>query len=168
MSYKVLARTPKGAAKTYGVYDNDTGELKQEISARQYRNRTEAAKSGFTTISEKQRVESTFDVQNFPRVGTQHHHYKLGVPDNLEAAINSIVRKEQKANYGYSMTLSGRYRIYGDEGIFYRTVQSRVRKLGTDGIQAMIDDMKSHAMNYGEIVQLVGVWLDIIAIRKVK
>lgn len=140
MAYQVIARTPKGKPSRY--LDTDTGE---SISARQYRNRTEAAKSGYRTLSQKQ--TATKKHVTVSRTGLVQHHYFLGLPASLAQAVSDIIRQYE---YRDSFAIGATYEVY-EEGSrpYEQTVQSTLSPCLPRYIRGAIDELKLVIMLYG-------------------
>lgn len=171
MSYRVSKRSPSGKSVTrYAVINDVTGEVTEDISAREYRNRTEAARKGFKTLSQKQRAQKTsYTVTNHTKVGTVHHDYDLK-PKDIEKRINNII--DSSPQFGYGMFLTAilaspvegtRVRNGKSEKRNRTEIGTRVHRKHTSETEGMLDELLSNMNHYNiPVLDIIGFRLSLV------
>ena len=140
MAYEVIARTPKGRPSRY--VDTETEET---LSARQYRNRTEAERGGYKTLSQKQKAVKKHTIVS--KTGLVQHHYNLGLPSSLRQAVSDIIRQYE---YQDSFAIGAHYIVY-EEGVeeYKGSAQSSLRPCLPKYMQELIEELRISLSFYG-------------------
>ncbi len=140
MPFIIASRGPSGRPSRY--LDTDTGET---ISARQYRNRTEAQSSGFASISQKQKAQKKRIA--ISKTGLVQHQYRLGKPINLAQVIADLIRQYE---YRDSFAVGAVYTIEED-GIpspYTAAAQSNLYPCLPMYIRGALDELKLTLLLY--------------------
>jgi hypothetical protein len=154
LAYSVYARTSKGSAKSY--LDTISGDI---ISARQYRNRVEASKSGYATLGQKQKA-TKYATTKHQKVGTVHRSFNLGKPQDIQRAVESTI---ERTKFGFGMYVTLHVLVTPEMGKPYeRYVSSLVFKKDVKQVQDMLEDCIAKLDAYGEEYELLGWYLDIV------
>lgn len=161
MAYEVYERLPGGGAKSYR--NTESGEI---ISARQYRNRTEAQKSGFSSISEKQRAQRAQRSQPEPeqpnplvgryqksKYGFESWTHELGLPVDLETTIK-LVLDTYSPTYTFALAATVYYlddRV-GQDGI--KVSQTQTYRNAPYYVRNAITELRLKLSAYGVVMQV--------------
>ena len=120
-----------------------TGET---ISRRQYDKRFGVLfESGFNSYEARQKAEK-YAVEAYPKHGSVHHIYDLGIPNDLKRAIETTIDKSP--HFGTKMAIAVEVEVYGDGKPYKRWVGSNVWKKVHYTIDDMLKELDDALVDY--------------------